>query len=83
MAARDGHPASPTMQAVTVITLIILYYTVVKFEAMRSLAIPPAPRHSMVGGSRLTQKNLPGPNFSFQASGNCCDSVAMRAVSSR
>ena len=37
----------------------------------------------MVGGSRLTQKNLPGPHFPFQASDNCCDSVAMRAVSRR
>ena len=44
---------------------------------------PPPLGRSMVGGVAVRQKNLPGPHFPFQASDNCCDSVAMRAVSSR
>ena len=34
------------------------------------------------GGGRGSPRNLPGSHFPFQASDNCCDSVAMRAVSS-
>ena len=55
---------------------------VVKFQGVRSLAIPPAPRHTRVGVVQFAE-NLPGRHFPFQASDICCDSVAMRAVSSR
>ena len=44
---------------------------------------PPALGRRMVGGVAAHPEHLPGPHFHFQASDNCCDSVAMRAVSSR
>ena len=43
---------------------------------------PPRPPTHMVGGSRRPE-NLPGPIFHFKRQNNCCDGVAMRAVSSR
>jgi hypothetical protein len=44
---------------------------------------PPALGHVMVGGLRFSRK-FAGPHFPFQASKiDCCDSVAMRAISRR
>jgi hypothetical protein len=57
-------------------------HIVVQFRAVRSLDIPPPLGHGMVGGVAVRQKNLPGPQIKRQKA-MCCDSVAMRAVSSR
>jgi hypothetical protein len=60
-------------------------HIVVQFRAVRSLDITPPLGRGMVGGVRgLARKICRRPHFPFQASEiNCCDSVAMRAVSSR
>jgi hypothetical protein len=56
--------------------------TLVQFQAVRSLATPPTPSDpAWWGESPLTQK-LAGSPFSQATENNCCDRVAMRAVSS-
>jgi hypothetical protein len=42
-------------------------YIVVKFQAVRSLAIP-RPQTHQGGGVAVRPENLPGPHFPFQAS---------------
>jgi hypothetical protein len=56
-------------------------HIVVQFRAVRSLAIPPPSDAAWWGGVAVHPENLPGPQTS--ASAMCCDSVAMRAVSTR
>jgi hypothetical protein len=57
-------------------------HIVVKFRAVRSLNTPPPSDAAWWGGSRFSQKNLPRPHIKRQKALRC-DSVAMRAVSSR
>jgi hypothetical protein len=51
-------------QAAAVINCMIRHYTVIQFEAMRSLAIPPAPGRTHQGGRCGLPNNLGGPFLS-------------------
>jgi hypothetical protein len=80
--AHDGHRG--WVQPFKTPSLSIIHHsTVVPFEAVRSLGIPPPPRHTRVGG-RAANPKICQPHFPFQATENhCCDSVAMCGFSNR
>ena len=69
MAAHDRHPVTQQRQAAAVINCMIRYYTVVQFEAVWSLAIPPRPRDTAWWGGRGEPRKFAGAPFPISSVG--------------